>query len=115
MYKEIDELIEAITKDDVFINFVEAEKKLYDEKVMALLSRHHNLQEDYLRFKNYGHSDELYQQLKEVKKEVSQNPTIQTYYQSYYELNDVLDEMTKIIFQGISDELTFDTFSLGEK
>lgn len=54
-----------------FNNIYNLEKKLHDEKIVLLLSRHQMLQEDYLRVKqyqNYMTSDDLKEQLKEVKK-----------------------------------------------
>ena len=42
-----------------------------------------------------------------MKNELIQNPLIQDYYQSYYALNDLLDEVTYIVFHDISDELQF--------
>ena len=91
------------------------EKKLHDEKIVLLLSRHQMLQEDYLRVKqyqNYMTSDDLKEQLKEVKKELFEHPQIQSYYQSYYALNDLLEKVTEIIFQGISEELSFHQLTL---
>ncbi|WP_346965694.1 YlbF family regulator [Coprobacillus cateniformis] len=115
MYKEIDELIEAICVDEIFQQYLQSEKKLHDEKIVLLLSRHQMLQEDYLRVKqyqNYMTSDDLKEQLKEVKKELFEYPQIQSYYQSYYALNDLLEKVTEIIFQGISDELSFHQLTL---
>ncbi len=48
----------------------------------------------------------------EVKKELFEHPQIQSYYQSYYALNDLLEKVTEIIFQGISDELSFHQLTL---
>ncbi len=33
MYKEIDELIEAICVDEIFQQYLQSEKKLHDEKI----------------------------------------------------------------------------------
>ena len=81
MYKEIDELIEAICVDEIFQQYLQSEKKLHDEKIVLLLSRHQMLQEDYLRVKqyqNYMTSDYLKEQLKEVKKELFEHTHIQS-------------------------------------
>ncbi|MEG0368343.1 MAG: YlbF family regulator [Coprobacillus sp.] len=115
MYKEIDELVEAICHDDIYREYAKAEESLNDENVVLLLSRHQILQEDYLRIKQlegYVSSDDLKQQLKDVKTEMIQNPIIQNYYQRYYQMNELLDEVTIRVFQGISEELTFDKFQL---
>lgn len=110
MYKEIDELIEAISEDDVFLHYRECEHKLYDSHLESLLQKHQMLQEDYLKMKKYeqyASFDELKNDLRQVKNELIQNPLIQDYYQSYYALNDLLDEVTYIVFHDISDELQF--------
>ena len=115
MYKEIDELVEAICQDDIFKKYCQSEKELYDSDVMALLSRHQMLQEDYLRMKkyeNYISNDDIKVSLQEVKKEMTKHHRIQSYYQNYHELNDLLEEVTQWVFQDISDELSFDQFSL---
>lgn len=115
MYKEIDELIEAICKDDIFKNYHQSEKTLYQEDVMLLLSRHQMLQEDYLkmkRYQNYITNDDLKEKLKEVKDEMANHPQIRTYYQNYHAFNELLEEVTRLVFQGVSDEISFDMFSL---
>ncbi|MFR7591182.1 MAG: YlbF family regulator [Longibaculum sp.] len=115
MYKEIDELIEAICQDETFKKYQESEKLLHQEDVMLLLSRHQMIQEDYLRMKryqNYIENDELKEKLKEVKKELSTHPQIQSYYQNYYAFNELLEEVTKVVFQNISDEISLEMFTL---
>lgn len=115
MYKEIDELIESITADRVFLDYNQAEKELYDEVTLALLSRHQILQEDYLRMKAYLSHDELNdmrEKLKEVNDEIAQNRKIMNYYQAYHSLNDLLEEVTQMIFTDISDELVLDRLTL---
>lgn len=115
MYKEIDELIEAICQDHIFQDYKQSEKSLYQEDIMLLLSRHQMLQEDYLRMKRYQSyvpNDDLKDKLREVKKEMSQHPEIQTYYQNYHAFNEQLEDITHLVFKNISDELSFDIFSL---
>ena len=46
-----------------------------------------------------------YQNLKEMKKQMTSNQDIQEYYQSYYEINRLLDHVTQIIFKDISQIL----------
>jgi len=108
MYKEIDELIEAIVNDDVFQNYQEKEKVLHSDELMSLLNKHQMIQDDYLKMKNYEayiSIDDIREKLKEVKNELANHPQIQDYYQSYYQLNDLLDDISKIVFEGISQEL----------
>jgi len=112
MYKEIDALIEALVNDERFIQFRQASQCLEEEKIMALLSRHQTLQEDYMRFKKYGMADEIKKDLLEVKQEMNAHPIIKAYYQSYYQFNDLLEEVTHIVFQKISDEIKIERFML---
>lgn len=112
MYTKIDELVAAICQDNAFISFKKSEKLLHDASIMALLSRHQILQEDYLKMKQYEKyvsNDELKQSLLEVKKEMSSHPIIQKYYDDYHCFNELLDEVTRLVFDGISDELSFGT------
>ena len=51
-------------------------------------------------------------ELREIKKEVLDNPKIKSYYQTYHELNDLLENVTKTVFQGISEDITLERFQL---
>ena len=96
MEEIINELIDAILKDEKFKAYQQAQEALYDEKTLALLSRQKTMQEDYLRLKNYLDESSLSQmkdELREIKKEV-------------------LDNLTKTVFQGISEDITLERFQL---
>ena len=111
MYKEIDELVKAISEDEVFLNYVRENRNLHNEDILSLLTKHQMIQDDYLKMKQYESFvsiEETKEKLKEVKIELSSHPQIQSYYQSYYQLNDLLDEVTHIVFDGISDEIYLD-------
>lgn len=115
MYKEIDALVEAICRDKVFQDYLESEILLHDEKMILLLSQHARLQEEYTRMKKYSQYisvDSIKQDLLDVKKEMMADPAIQSYYQNYHELNDLLEKVTHVVFQNISDEIAVDVFSL---
>ena len=108
MYKLIDELVDAICKDEVFINYKQNNQLLEDEDLKQLVYRHQSVFEDYLRLKEYEKYvsiDETKKELLEVKKELTNHPLIQQYYQSYYAINDLLEEVTKSVFDGISDDV----------
>lgn len=115
MYREIDELIEVICQDNVFICYKASEKALYDPETIALLSRHKMLQEDYMNMKKYQKyvsNDDLKKSLKDVKNDMIKHPKVQRYYQDYHAFNELLEEVTRTVFDNISDELSFDTWSL---
>ena len=50
-------------------------------------------------------TNEEKEELKEIKKQMTSNQDIQEYYQSYYEINRLLDHVTQIIFKDISQIL----------
>ena len=108
MYTLIDELVETIINDEIFIKYKQNNKLLEDDDLKMLVSRHQVIFEDYLRLKEYEKYvsiDETKKELLEVKKELSDHPLIQQYYQSYYALNDLLEEITNIVFMNISDDI----------
>ena len=54
----------------------------------------------------------LKKELQQVQYEMSQNSFIQNYYQAYDQLNDLLEEVTCIVFKSISDDLQIERFQL---
>ncbi|MEG0366341.1 MAG: YlbF family regulator [Coprobacillus sp.] len=115
MYKEIDELVEAIYNDKIFINYSESEKSLYDDDIQSLLRKHQMIQEDYLKNKKYSQYvsiDETKEALLDIKEEMKNNSIVQEYYNSYYQLNELLEEVTKIVFSHISDDVNVEMFRL---
>lgn len=111
MYREIDALIEAILKHDIYKNYQIKEQALYNQELIPLLSKQQALQEDYLRLRqyhNYVSVDDTKKELQLIKKEIFENSTIQAYYQSYYALNELLEAVTKIVFQGISEDIVLE-------
>lgn len=109
MYTLIDDLVDAICKDEIFINYKQNNKLLEDNDLRNLIIKHQVIFEDYLRLKEYEKYvsiDETKKELLEVKKELTNHPVIQQYYNSYYSLNDLLEEVTHVVFDGISDEIT---------
>ena len=113
MYKEIDELIDVIHQNEYYKRYIKAKEQLEtDEKTLALLSRHQILQEDYIKLRKYGQEGDIKKDLQAVKKEMQDNAIVQQYYQAYYALNELLEEVTKIVFQDISDEIQVETLKL---
>ena len=64
------------------------------------------------KFEKYIDLTQKRQELNEVRKRMSQNENIQKYYQSYYKINELLDEVTKIVFKDISDSLDTSGYKL---
>lgn len=108
MYTLIDELVEAIKKDDIYITYKNNAKQLEQDEMKQLLLQQQLLQEDYMRLRDlekYVSIDETKNQLKDIKQQVASHPMIQAYYQSYYELNELLEEVTYSVFGNITQEL----------
>lgn len=111
MYQEIDELVKAIKKDRLYQEFIEKEKTLQCPQVVMLLQQNQQLQEEYIRLKQYTpyiSLDETKDKLKTIKRALTENQDIQEYYQSYYQLNDLLEDVTRVVFQNISSEIAFE-------
>lgn len=111
----IEELVAAIKNDDRYQNFMEQEKKLQDNEIQALLQRYQVANKQYQEVKQYQSFidlTEMEETIKTCKQEISASPTIQTYYQSYHAINDVLEAVTKTIFDGISEELDTSRYTL---
>ena len=104
----LENLIHEIKQDQRYLNFIESEDKLQSKEVLTLLQEYHDLYEQYQDIKQYEpyiSSDEIKEKWLTAKRRLSKDPTIQQYYQSYYELNELLEHITSIIFKDISDDI----------
>ena len=113
MYKLIDELVDAICKDELFIEYKQNNKLLEDNDLKMLVLRHNAIFEDYLRLKEYEKYvsiDETKKELLEVKNELTNHHLIQKYYNSYYQINDLLEEITKVVFNDVSDDMKMNRY-----
>ncbi|MCD7809310.1 MAG: YlbF family regulator, partial [Erysipelotrichaceae bacterium] len=105
MFEIINELVDAIKNDDIYQSYINANKALNDTKTLALLSRHQSLMEDYYRLRQYDSYislDDIKKEIQEVNEEIQKNDCIMIYYDKYYKLNDLLEEVTNIVFNDIS-------------
>ena len=97
MNETINELIEEIQKDSRYLSFKDKSKLLLKKETNELLERYQETLNEINDLKKY--------ELKEIKKQMTSNQDIQEYYQSYYEINRLLDHVTQIIFKDISQIL----------
>ena len=97
MNETIYDLIDAIKEDKRYLQFKEQSLKLLNQETKELLDID---------------LTQKRQELNEVRKRMSQNENIQKYYQSYYKINELLDEVTKIVFKDISDSLDTSGYKL---
>lgn len=108
MYTLIDELVDAICQDELYITYRNNAKQLEQDDIKQLLLQQQSLHEDYMRLRDlekYVSIDETKNQLKDIKQKVTTHPVIQAYYQSYYDFNELLEEVTHIVFSDITQEL----------
>ena len=96
MEEILDKLITEIKLDQRYIDYVEAEKKLHNQEIDSLLHEYQNKLNQY----------------RDLKKKIASNEDILDYYCKYHRLNDFLDEITKVVFGGISNELDLSPYQL---
>jgi len=115
LYEYLYELIEEIKNEETYIAFKQAEERLMKEQNKELLLKNKELQEKYLELRKYENQTDLSDiksELKEIKNQMAMNPDIQKYYFCYRNLNDRLQEISKLLFKNISEDLSFDYFDL---
>lgn len=115
MNEVINELVDAIKEDQRYIDFINASKTLQEDSISQLLNRYQTVLADldYLKqFDLYIDNSDKKAELKTIKKEIADNEVIQHYYHTYYEINDLLTEVTNLVFQNISASLDTTGFQL---
>ena len=115
MNETVYDLIDAIKEDQRYIQFKEQSLKLLDQETKELLENYQNLLkklDNLKKYEKYIDLTEKKQELNEIRKRMSQNENIQKYYQSYYKINELLDEVTRIVFKDISNSLDTSGYKL---
>lgn len=108
MYDEILALIEAIKQEDCFLRYQKSLSIFEDEDIRSLMRQLDRLTEEkesLARFGKYANTKDLTQKITDIRRELYQKPEMQIYLEAYSELNKMLDEVTNIVFDDISDEL----------
>lgn len=111
----LDNLINEIKCDQRYIDYLEAEKKLYLTENETLLKKYRNKLDEYEELKKYEQyidNTNIKEEIRELKKQISQNNDIIDYYQKYHRLNDFLEEITGVVFKDISEELNLSPYRL---
>ena len=106
MEEILDKLITEIKLDQRYIDYVEAEKKLHNQEIDSLLHEYQN------KLNQYIDNQEIKDEIRDLKKKIASNEDILDYYCKYHRLNDFLDEITKVVFGGISNELDLSPYQL---
>ena len=105
----LDNLINEIKADQRYIDYLDAEKKLYIPENKSLLKTYQSKLDKY---EQYIDNTNIKEEIKELKKQISQNSDIIDYYQKYHCLNDFLEEITGVVFKDISEELNLSPYRL---
>lgn len=108
IYDEISALIEAIKQEDCFLRYQESLSIFENEDVKSLMRQLDRLMEEkesLARFGKYANTKDLTQKITDIRRKLYQKPEMQAYLEAYGELNKMLDEITNIVFDDISDEL----------
>ena len=107
MEEILDKLITEIKLDQRYIDYVEAEKKLHNQEIDSLLHEYQNKLNQYDELKKYNQyidNQEIKDEIRDLKKKIASNEDILDYY--------FLDEITKVVFGGISNELDLSPYQL---
>ncbi len=100
----MDEIIALIKQSDEYKDYMIKQKELEKEK--DFLEYYQEIMQEYSYQKEYADYidiSDIKEKVKSCKKEMAQNEIIVAYYQSYYQLNDLLEEVTRIIFKDLID------------
>lgn len=108
IYESINELIEAIKEEECFKSYHDSLQvfKLPEvESLMREMNRLNEKKEDLARFGPYCDTKELQERITNIRRELYNIPEMNAYLSAYSELNEMLDDITTIVFDDISDEL----------
>lgn len=108
IYDSIKELIEAIKDEGSFKAYRDSLQVFELPEVKTLmheLNRLNEEKEDLSRFGSYCDTKELQKRITDIRRELYNIPEMNAYLSAYSELNRMLDDITAIVFDDISDEL----------
>jgi cell fate (sporulation/competence/biofilm development) regulator YlbF (YheA/YmcA/DUF963 family) len=104
MFELLDEIVELIYSDEKYQRFIEKNNNL--DNIQELLNEYADSYEEYIKQKKYSKYIDISSSKDKyinIKKQLNETKEIQEYYKAYHELNDLLDDITKVIFNGITD------------
>lgn len=108
IYESIKELIEAIKEEECFKSYHDSLQvfKLPEvESLMREMNRLNDEKEGLARFGPYCDTKELQERITNIRRKLYNIPEMNAYLSAYSELNEMLDDITTIVFDDISDEL----------
>lgn len=108
IYEEVRDLVKTIENEECFQKYKESLKVFEIEEIRSLMKQLDRLTEEkesLSRFGKYGDTSEISHKITQVRRELYRHPQMITYLDAYQALNTMLDEITEIVFDGISEEL----------
>ena len=105
IYESIKELLEAIKEEECFKSYHDSLQvfKLPEvESLMREMNRLNEEKEDLARFGPYCDTKELQERITNIRRKLYNIPEMNAYLSAYSEM---LDDITTIVFDDISDEL----------
>jgi len=102
IYIEILELFDLVNEEPLFKKYKQAELILLNDKeIQSLITKYNELNEEQGRIQYEPYKKELEDKKNEIEIELSKNIKYQEYIELYNECNEYLNDITKIIFEGI--------------
>ena len=115
MEEILDKLVKEIKLDQRYLEYIDAEKKLHTKDIECMLKEYQeklNEYEDLKKYDRYIDNNQLKEEIKSLKRQIGCNNDILDYYRKYHCLNDYLEEITKIVFGNISNQLDLSPYKL---
>ena len=109
----IETLVKEIKADTRYLAFNEREKRLQEvEDLLQEYQEANNAYQEVAKYQKHIDISKEKEIVRILKQKISTNQIIQEYYQSYHQVNDLLDTITKIIFDGISEEIDTSRYTI---
>lgn len=108
-YDLLEQLIESIKQEQCYQDFMKAKRDIDSKQnILLLISRIKEKEQQYqemMKYKNYISLDDLKEEIRNLKISLYSYNEVIVYNSCLKILNNRLDEISNILFSGVSDEL----------
>ncbi|MGP1505575.1 MAG: YlbF family regulator [Eggerthia catenaformis] len=108
-YDLLEQLIESIKQEQCYQDFMKAKRDIDSrQNILLLISRIKEKEQQYqemMKYKNYISLDDLKEEIRNLKISLYSYNEVIVYNSCLKILNNRLDEISNILFSGVSDEL----------
>lgn len=108
-YDLLEQLIESIKQEQCYQDFMKAKRDIDSrQNILLLISRIKEKEQQYqemMKYKNYISLDDLKEEIRNLKISLYSYNEVIVYNSCLKILNNRLDEISSILFNGVSDEL----------